>query len=269
MRRTILSFSVMLVASALAFCSSPTGVSGPLAFGIVSGNHQVVTAGSDSLLSPVVGQAYEDQNGNVAFRFGPAPLLAQTKIGTGIPNILTCAEPTGAHGLVPYVDCAQTNGQGFVTFWFQPGTVATDSSCAEIRATPHGKPAVLATTCSQVKPGDPYSSPIEPTPFDEGWYSGWINGAADASSKAFIRMHDKYGNDVPWTLSNPTGQIALVDSVTIRRTGAGDGTLDVTVDGFGTTTIQTRTCTGTAQNGYAWQTFLYHAPADTAAFRCG
>ena len=142
MRRTL----AILTALTLVYCADPSGPDAPVAFGIVSGDGQVVTAGRDSLLDPVVGQAYEDEDGNVAFRLGAAPLHAQTAIGTGVPNVLTCAEPIGDTGLVPYIQCATTDADGLVRYWFEPGVIATDSACAEVRAEVDDQPTVVAMT---------------------------------------------------------------------------------------------------------------------------
>ncbi len=153
MRRMRLALPALLIA-VLTYCSSSSAPKGPVQFGLLSGDHQTVRAGADSLLQPVIGQAYRQKNGSLAFRLlGPAPLAAQTQIGTGVANILTCSSPVGPAGMTAYVQCAQTDASGMVTYWYQPGTIATDSACAEIRATPNGQPAVLATTCSTVEPG--------------------------------------------------------------------------------------------------------------------
>lgn len=150
MRRTLAAFSVLLTLS-LVYCDDATGPELPVAFGVVSGDGQLVEAGRDSLLAPVVGQAYRDASGNVAFGL-VSPLHAQTPIGTGVPNVLTCAEPVGENGLEPYITCRETDAQGFVSYWFEPGTEAGEA-CAEIRAEIDGVPQALATTCSTVEPG--------------------------------------------------------------------------------------------------------------------
>lgn len=155
-RKIVAGPVAVLLGLAFVMCSSPSSpklkLTGPLQFKILSGNHQEITAGSDSLLSPVIGQAYRE-NGKVSFHLFATPLDAQTQINTGVPNVLTCASPVGSAGLVAYVTCETTDSLGMVTYWFQPGTVATDSSCAQIRTIQNNQPVVLATTCSQVDPG--------------------------------------------------------------------------------------------------------------------
>lgn len=150
MRATLL----VLVALAVVYCSDPTGPIAPVAFGLISGDGQVAEAAQDSLLEPVVGQAYRDADGSLAFRvLGPRPLHAQTPIGTGVANVLTCAAPIGDHGLTPWQSCRDTDSEGFVVYWFDPGVVAADSVCAEIRATVDSTRTVLATVCASVEPG--------------------------------------------------------------------------------------------------------------------
>lgn len=229
MRRTLGLLAVMLAVS-LA-CEDSTGPwDGPIGLGIVAGDGQVRQAGADSLLEAVVGQVYRDESGNVALHlFGPAPLHAQTPIGVGIPNILTQSVPVGANGLEAWVDYDTSDENGFVEYWYEPGTVAGDSVCAEIRAIVNGEPTKLAVTCAAVLPG----APVHDSPFVNP--NGVFRTGADSVYTSPWDVTDEYGNYVPYRLAVDCGgcahvgsdSIGAVQSMIVHADTLGEGTWSV------------------------------------------
>lgn len=224
MRRTAFLF-VLLIGLSAVYCSkSATGPELPVAFGIVSGNHQSSAAGDTAFLQPVVGQAYRDASGRVAFRvIGAHPLNAQTSIGTGVPNVLTQSKPVGTDGLNAYVDYATTDANGFVSYWYEPGTVATDSSCAEIRAIVDGQPDVVATTCASVTPGAP----------------AWVfnHAAMDSATEHTLTdnyigsgVSDAFGNDIAWAFRIESGPLHY-------GVAGPNGTQEIIADSAGDATV--------------------------------
>jgi hypothetical protein len=143
---TILSLAL------LAGCDSGVD-SGPLAFGIVSGNNQTAQAGSDRLSQPVVGKLVRTPDGGITFRL-VTPLYAQGTVvnGSPVPGAVVCAVSISEDGMVPWVPCTNTDSAGQATFFFTPGTRA-DTVRSEIRGTVEGEPAVFDTATALVAPG--------------------------------------------------------------------------------------------------------------------
>lgn len=221
MKRFMMVLGSLVIGAVLAYCGDPAGPdgpTGPVLFGLISGDGQIAVAGADSLIEPVVGQAYRDASGNVAFRFGPTPLYAQTDFGTGVPNIPTCAAPVGDDGLIAYVQCAQTDSAGFVRYWFRPDTIATDSACAEIRAIVQGQPEVLATTCATVDPG-----PVELNRFTK--FRVAQHGYSPLTLATTL-LQDQYLNDVPYYIVADS-VVSVGGGRTLTASGAGVATVSV------------------------------------------
>jgi hypothetical protein len=201
MRRT-LGPMLALMAVGLVYCGEATAPFGRIAFGLVSGDQQTVQAGADSLAQPVIGQAYRDGSGAVAFRvFGASPLLAQTPIGPGVPDVRTCAHPVGEGGMRAWRQCETTDSAGFVTYWFRPGTTASDSACAEIRDTSSGSGVVLATTCSAVRAGPA----VRNLGFGTGEGPILVTGTDTIFGENETPPQDRYGNDVDWRFEVASG----------------------------------------------------------------
>jgi len=158
---------VASIAAALALvaCGGSNGGTnpgiGPLAIGIVSGDHQVVTAGHDSLPQPVVGKLVRKPDGSVAWiKQIPGRALdvlvprafAQGTVVTGSPvaGAVVCAVSTDPnHKLTPFVPCTNTDANGQATFFFTASTKAGVAS-AEIRGTVNSEPAVFDTASATV-----------------------------------------------------------------------------------------------------------------------
>jgi hypothetical protein len=143
---TILSLAL------LAGCDSGVD-SGPLAFGIVSGNNQTATAGSDRLTNPVVGKLVRTPDGGITFNLVRSAYAQGTVVnGSPVPGAVVCAVSISENGMVPWVPCTNTDSAGQATFFFTPGTRA-DTVRSEIRGTVEGEPAVFDTATAVVRPG--------------------------------------------------------------------------------------------------------------------
>jgi hypothetical protein len=143
---------MILPLALLAGCDGGVN-SGPLAFGIVSGNNQTAVAGSDRLTDPVVGKLVRTPDGGITFRL-VTPLYAQGTVvsGSPVPGAVVCAVSISEDGMVPWVPCTNTDSAGTATFFFTPGTRA-DTVRSEIRGTVSGEPAVFDTAFAVVQPG--------------------------------------------------------------------------------------------------------------------
>lgn len=210
MKRIALVVAVL----ALVYCSSdPTAPLGPVQFGLLSGDGQLVEAGRDSLLEPVVGRAVRGANGQVSFIVGASPLHAQG-VGTGVANVRTCATPANTPGLKPWVDCLDTDDQGFVDYWFEPPTEAGEH-CAEIRAIIDGQPEVVAETCSVVEAGPVFLLEVTTAinlDFDEAYFFGTESGAP---------LRDEYQNAIPYELMADGPFVAVESDREEGRWGVG------------------------------------------------
>lgn len=151
MKKIIIALAAPL---ALASCDSATGgFDGPPALGIVSGNHQVATAGSERLPDPVVGRMVRTPSGGIAFHLvTPAYADEGTVVqGSPIAGAVVCAVATAGE-LTPFTPCTNTDDHGQARFFFAPGTKAGEAR-AEIRGTLEGLPAVFDTVVAHVEPG--------------------------------------------------------------------------------------------------------------------
>lgn len=146
-------YAVTLMALALAGCDVIGGNDGPLALGIVAGNHQTATAGSDRLTDPVVGKLVRTSDGGITMRL-VRPAYAQGTVvnGSPVPGAVVCAVSVTEGGMVPWAPCTNTDDDGTATFFFTPGTTAGEA-LAEIRGTVEGEPAVFDTAVATVEPG--------------------------------------------------------------------------------------------------------------------
>jgi hypothetical protein len=136
------------------FIGCESGVdSGPLAFGIVSGNNQTAQAGSDRLTNPVVGKLVRTPDGGITFNLVRSAYAQGTVVnGSPVPGAVVCAVSISEDGMVPWVPCTNTDSAGKATFFFTPGTRA-DTVRSEIRGTVEGEPAVFDTASAVVQPG--------------------------------------------------------------------------------------------------------------------
>lgn len=137
----------------LAACDAAgPGNDGPLALGIIAGNHQVAEAGAERLPQPVVGKMVRQPGGGITFRL-VSPAYAQGTVvnGSPVPGAVVCAVSVVGE-LHPFTPCTNTDDQGRATFFFTLGTVAGEAR-AEIRGTVENEPAVFDTVVAVVVPG--------------------------------------------------------------------------------------------------------------------
>jgi hypothetical protein len=208
--------------------------SGPLAFGIVSGNNQTATAGSDRLTNPVVGKLVRTPDGGITFNLVRSAYAQGTVVnGSPVPGAVVCAVSISENGMVPWVPCTNTDSAGTATFFFTPGTRA-DTVRSEIRGTVEGEPTVFDTASAVVEPG-------RPTWFGNVSYSVPEGDTLNLSEPSQgIDARDAFNNEIPvemlvarWTPSwtiietdpHPSVQGNRVCSDPERVVGSGDGWL--------------------------------------------
>jgi hypothetical protein len=180
---TILSLAL------LAGCDSGVN-SGPLAFGIVSGNNQTATAGSDRLTNPVVGKLVRTPDGGITFNLVRSAYAQGTVVnGSPVPGAVVCAVSISENGMVPWVPCTNTDSAGQATFFFTPGTRA-DTVRSEIRGTVEGEPAVFDTATALVAPG-PLAA------WGAGEYVRTSEGDTVQILSAITTARDEYHNAIP------------------------------------------------------------------------
>jgi hypothetical protein len=186
---TILSLAL------LAGCESGVG-SGPLAFGIVSGNNQTATAGSNRLTDPVVGKLVRTPDGGITFNLVRSAYAQTVVSGSPVPGAVVCAVSISENGMVPWVPCTNTDSAGQATFFFTPGTRA-DTVRSEIRGTVSGEPAVFDTASAVVQPGPPVYGSVMARCTGGGSYTDTLNVARDFGSP---HVADLYNNPIDWKL---------------------------------------------------------------------
>lgn len=172
----------------------PAVDNGPLALGIVSGQNQVATAGSERLAQPVVGKLVRQPGGGIAFRL-VTPAYAEGTVvqGSPVPGAVVCAVSVTEGGMVPFTPCTNTGSDGTATFFFAPGTKAGEAR-SEIRGVVDGQPAVFDTARAVVQPG-----PLA------RWYVGPVGGRVyTVSDGDTVRIdtiprivgEDQYANEI-------------------------------------------------------------------------
>ena len=268
-------------ALALVACGGSNGGTnpgtGPLAIGIVSGDHQVVTAGHDSLPQPVVGKLVRKPDGSVAWiKQVPGRALdvlvprafAQGTVVTGSPvaGAVVCAVSTDPkHTLTPFVPCTNTAADGTARFFFTPDTTAGVAS-AEIRGTLNSEPAVFDTATATVLPDTTSEqATLDATVLGSAGYAHdqgtnttyplWIRHSGDAplDLSAIVKSAvDKYGNHIagPFTIGWTLLQLST-ETLTTSTTTSGTLVSGTPHFGtFGTTAAHTGTSVTGFQPGY-------------------
>lgn len=165
MRHTLVVGFLVLLAACGGSSTAPQD--GALKLGIISGNHQLATAGVPKLTDGVVGKLVRLPNGQVAFiripkRAGNFLLdllvpqaYAQsgtTVTGSPIAGAVVCAKPLTDGSMTPFVPCTNTGADGTAVFFFEPGNKAGVVS-AEIRGTLNAAPTVFDTAVATVAAG--------------------------------------------------------------------------------------------------------------------
>lgn len=194
-----LRYALAFALPALVACDAGQGISyGPPELAVRSGDGQTAQAAElDSLDQPVTAQLYRSpETGGITFRIGPAPLYAQQSV-RGVVGEVVCAAPIGPAGLEPWAACDETGADGMASFFFEPGTIATDSACAEIRAVVDGAKTVTDVVCATVAPG-PLSTLVVS--------GGRVIAAGDTFDiiEFFVRASDAHGNVIDSALARAT-----------------------------------------------------------------
>jgi hypothetical protein len=192
----------------LAACESAAGPRGPAKLGIVSGNHQLAVAGSDSLGKPVVGRLVYTESGSVAWKvlsaFRPTFAYAQegtVVTGSPIPGKVVCSAGVSEAELIPFTPCTETDNDGEATLFYSPGTKAGIAR-AEIRGILDGQPAVFDTVIATIEPGVVRFFNFEYTP-----PSPYIVPGDTVDILAGLsHTRDAYGNEIP-DLASTNGDI--------------------------------------------------------------
>lgn len=189
--------SPLLLVLLLAGCDAASGgQDGPLALGIVAGNHQTVTAGAEKLPDPVTAKVVRKPGGGITLRLvTPAYAEGTVVSGSPVPGAVVCAVSITEDAMEPFTPCTNTDEQGQATFFFTPPTkVGTPMS--EIRGTVEGEPAVFDTASATVVAG-----PMAKTAFDSG---PWQRGSSPDSLVTLSQdpshpiLQDAYGNLIPF-----------------------------------------------------------------------
>jgi hypothetical protein len=186
-----------LVASAsillLGACDGPNGPNGPLALGIVSGNHQTAIAGDDQLTEPVIGKMVRTPSGSIAWSWLVSPAYADgtTVNGSPVAGAVVCAVSVTEGGLEPFTPCTNTAEDGTAVFFFSPGTKAGEAK-SEIRGTVNAQPAVFDTVVAAIQPGPVRFFNFEYTP-----PSPYVEPGDTVDIRAGLsHTRDAYGNDI-------------------------------------------------------------------------
>lgn len=193
--RRILALTAALFALSLA-CDDPTGVLGPLDWGIIDGREQTATAGDTELPEPAVAQVWRDQNGQ-AF-IGAAPLYAQTEV-IGVVGAVVCVGEEAIEGepITPHARCTATDVDGLATFHMTPPTTAGRHR-TPIVAEVDGVALTPDTVTADVRAGAP----------DSGLLWNLCAGFAVSTDTLDLTPHpdrdpamlDAFGNEIQWAL---------------------------------------------------------------------
>jgi hypothetical protein len=195
---------VLALALAVAACGGDTvaPAPGPLALGIVSGNHQESRAGAQKLSAAVVGQLVRTRSSGAQFNVVTAsgPTLVN---GSPITGAVVCAVSIGdtKRVLTPFVPCTNTDTAGKATFFFSTSTTAGEAR-AEIRGTVANEPAVFDTASAVVMADTVVSAQVRVVNLGTKAVGDSVDLLAE-----IINAKDAYGNvstsgPIVWTFSS-------------------------------------------------------------------
>ena len=218
MRRTLGLLAVMLAVS-LA-CEDPTGILGPLGFGIESGREQAVVATETELPEPVVARVVRDASTGQALLLGASALYAQEDV-TGVQGAVVCVGEVPIEGdpIIPHARCTNTQADGRATFHLTHPK----------KAGQHKTPIVAEVDGEALTP-DTVTAIVEPGPASVHPFHGEVRTGNTADLYPAESVADAYGNAVPWMFASDCACLELTgdfDSWPASRT------LDAVSEGAG------------------------------------
>lgn len=191
---------VLVAAAALgAACSSSTDVNTKLAHGIISGQNQTAVAGATQLSKAVIEVMVRNSTGTLSLhRVEPrserlldllvprayAQGTGTVVTGSPVPGAVVCAAG-GDGGLVPFVQCTNTDTAGHATFFFTPSNKAGQHT-SEIRGTVNAEPAVFDTA----------KATVTPAAADSNFRTGPFATVGSPDTLPAATVIDKYSNAV-------------------------------------------------------------------------
>jgi hypothetical protein len=120
---------------------------------VVAGDGQSAPAAEQDTIQPVRARLGRLPANGIAGRLRLVRNLYAQTIVQGIAGEQVCSHGIGDVPLIAWNDCDITDTNGGATFFYEQGTVAADSSCAEIRAVVDGQKVVTDVVCVRVEPG--------------------------------------------------------------------------------------------------------------------
>jgi Tfp pilus assembly protein PilP len=180
----------LLVVLALVGCDAGSAPLGEPVLQVVSGDGQSAPAAEQDTIQPVRARLGRLPAEGVAGRFGLVRNLYAQTIVQGIAGEQVCSHGIGDAPLIAWNQCDITDAAGGATFFYEPGTIAADSSCAEIRAVVDGAKVVTDVVCVRVDPG-PYVGAYE-------YQTNLIQDSIATIDASLVR--DGYGNLIPYRL---------------------------------------------------------------------
>jgi hypothetical protein len=180
----------LLVVLALVGCDAGSAPLGEPVLQVVSGDGQSAPAAEQDTIQPVHARLGRLPAEGVAGRLGLVRNLYAQTIVQGIAGEQVCSHGIGDVPLIAWNDCDITDTNGGATFFYEQGTVAADSSCAEIRAVVDGQKTVTDVVCVRVDPG-PYVGGYE-------YQSNLLKDSVVTIDSSMVR--DGYGNVLPYRL---------------------------------------------------------------------
>ena len=222
MKRTLAVLATLLAVS-LA-CEDPTGILGPLGFGVVEGREQEVSAVEAQLPEPVVARVWQDASGNAFLGIGPRPLFAQTGV-KGVAGAVVCVGETPIEGdpIIPHARCTNTDAEGDATFHMSHPK----------KAGQHRTPIVAEVNGQALTP-DTVTAIVEAGPASVHPFTDTLNISVTERVYGDDTVTDAYGNGVAWMFATDCACITVTGTLeswpvsrTLKPVAAGTGSLHI------------------------------------------
>jgi hypothetical protein len=185
--RAIPALAVLLI---LVGCDGTPIPLGEPVLQVVAGDGQSAPAAEQDTIQPVRARLGRLPAEGIAARLGLVRLLYAQTIVQGIAGEQVCSTGIGDVPLQAWNPCDITDANGGAIFFYEQGTIAADSSCAEIRAVVDGAKVVTDVVCVRVEPG-PYVGGYE-------YQSNLLKDSVVTIESSMVR--DGYGNILPYRL---------------------------------------------------------------------